>query len=113
MFRKAMTAALLGLSATAMLAPAEAYPRISGGGENLTITYGPERGHTVVGGAAASLQGGGENKLYVAPPGGRAREGRIGVVEGGQRNQQLRYLDGRPHGWAGTPADIDERGHPG
>jgi hypothetical protein len=110
------TAALgltLGLLGAATLTPATAAPLLSGGGNNLTITYGPDRGQTVVGGAHAAIQGGGDNTAYSATPGGQAREGRVGALVGGQQDKRVLYLDGLPQAWADTPADVDERGHRG
>jgi hypothetical protein len=117
MARTSLFATALGLSmslvAMASLTPAAATPLLSGGGDNMTITYGPNRGNTIVGGADAAVHGGGENKVYTARPGGKAREGRIGVLEGGHRDQAVRYQDRWPHSWAHTPADIDDLGHRG
>ena len=117
MARTSLLATALGLSlslaALAALTPAQAAPRISGGGTETTITYGAIPGDTIVGGAHATISGGGNNMVYTAQPGGQAREGRIGTPVGGGRDQRVVYEDGRPHGWAGTPADIDDRGHRG
>ena len=117
MSRTSLLAAALGfsmsLAAMASLTPAAAAPVISGGGANTTVTYGPIRGNTIVGGAHASISGGGNDTVYTAEPGGQAREGRIGALVGGHRDQAVVYNDGRPHSWAGTPADIDDRGHGG
>ena len=117
MARTSLLATALGLSlslgALAALTPAQAAPMISGGGTETIVTYGPIRGDTIVGGAHAAITGGGNNMVYTAQPGGQAREGRIGTPVGGGRDQQVIYKDGRPHGWAGTPADIDDRGHRG
>jgi hypothetical protein len=105
-------ATVLGVS-LGFAAMAHATPRLSGGGDTMTITSGAIPGHTNVGGAHATLQGGGENRGTTAAPGGRARDGRLGVVQGGGQNQRVVYDDGRPHGWAGTPAETDDRGHRG
>ncbi|WP_171611407.1 hypothetical protein [Roseicella sp. DB1501] len=105
-------AALFG-GATVPLA-ADAYPRLSGGDDDQQVTYGGMPGDTIVGGAVAGIEGGGRKQTgYTAAPGGQAREGRIGVLLGGGPDAVVRYLDGQPHRWAGTPADIDERGHGG
>lgn len=105
-------AAALGV--LALPAAAEAYPRLSGGDDDQTVSYGASRGDTIVGGALARIQGGGRDQTgYAASPGGQAREGRVGVLQGGGRDAMVQYLDGNPHRWAGTPADIDERGHGG
>ena len=78
------------------------------------VTYGPNPGDTIVGGATARIQGGGRDQTgYAARPGGQAREGRVGVLQGGGRDAAVQYLDGNPHRWAGTAADTDDRGHGG
>ncbi|RAI59612.1 hypothetical protein [Roseicella frigidaeris] len=105
-------AALFG-GATVPLA-ADAYPRLSGGDDDQQVTYGPIPGDTIVGGAVAGIEGGGRKQTgYMAAPGGQAREGRIGVLQGGGRDAAVQYLDGRPHLWADTAADTDDRGHGG
>jgi hypothetical protein len=105
-------AAALGV--LALPASAEAYPRLSGGDDDQSVTYGPARGDTIVGGATARIQGGGRDQTgYAARPGGQAREGRVGVLQGGGRDAAVQYLDGNPHRWAGTAADTDDRGHGG
>jgi len=102
------------LGGAAVPRAADAYPRLAGGDEDKQVIYGPLPGDTVVGGTTARIQGGGRDQTgYVARPGGQAREGRIGVLQGGGRDAAVQYLDGNPHRWAGTPADIDERGHGG
>ncbi|TDH59693.1 hypothetical protein E2C06_26075 [Dankookia rubra] len=118
MFPKFLSAPAFALAAAlgvlALPASAEAYPRLSGGDDDQTVTYGPSLGETIVGGATARIQGGGRDQTgYAAWPGGRAREGRVGVLQGGGRDAAVQYLDGNPHRWAGTPADTDERGHGG
>ena len=115
MFRTSLLATALGLSlgAATFVTPAEAAPRLSGGGTEAFVTYGPSRGDTIVGGTHATLQGGGRDTGYTARSGGQAREGRIGQSIGGGRDQAVVYGDGMPHGWAATEADIDERGHRG
>ncbi len=121
MARTSLLATALGLSmslaALAALTPAQAAsqtgPMISGGGTDTFVTYGPIPGDTIAGGARAAIAGGGPSLVYSAKPGGQAREGRVGTPVGGGRDQQVIYEDGRPHGWAGTPADIDDRGHRG
>ncbi|MFC7476310.1 hypothetical protein ACFQS7_18230 [Dankookia sp. GCM10030260] len=105
-------AAALGV--LALPASAEAYPRLSGGDEDQAVTYGAGLGDTIVGGAVARIQGGGRDQTgYAARPGGQAREGRLGVLQGGGRDAAVQYLDGNPHRWAGTPADVDDLGHGG
>ena len=115
MFRTSLLAAALGLSmsAAAVMTPAGATPLLSGGGVEAAVTYGPDRGDTIVGGTHATLQGGGRDTGYRAEPGGQAREGRIGQSVGGGRDKAVIYSDGMPHGWAATEADIDTRGHRG
>ena len=74
-------AAALGV--LALPASAEAYPRLSGGDDDQSVTYGPARGDTIVGGATARIQGGGRDQTgYAARPGGQAREGRVGRAAG-------------------------------
>ena len=64
----ALAVALGGL---AVPGTAEAYPRITGGDDDLVVTYGPNPGDTIVGGANARIQGGGRDETgYVARPGG-------------------------------------------
>ncbi|MBK1657096.1 hypothetical protein CKO45_02485 [Paracraurococcus ruber] len=117
MFMKSLTLPVLAvaLSAAGLPGKAEAYPQLLGGGRDAAVNYGTAiPGDTIVGGAAARIQGGGRDQTgYLALPGGQAREGRVGVLLGGGRDAAVQYLDGMPDRWAGTAADVDELGHGG
>ena len=74
MFRKAVFASMIALSAASGAAQAaDEGPYLVNRNGSQEVVYGPQRGN-VVGGAYATIVGGGDNTTYYAAPGARFEE---------------------------------------
>ena len=111
MFRKAVFASLIALGAASGAAQAaDEGPYLVNRNGNQEVVYGSQA-NNVVGGAFATITGGGDNTTYQAAPGARFEEPRlIGRLTGGGNNEQLTYTapaaqpDTAPVIQAGRPA---------
>ncbi|MCK8786994.1 hypothetical protein M0638_21710 [Roseomonas sp. NAR14] len=92
MFRMLTLASALALGTVGAAMAQDAGPIMTGGGDNLQIVY-PQPSRNVVGGAYASIQGGGDNTQYSAAVEGRRTERPLGVATmiGGGDNMQIVY----------------------
>ncbi len=94
MFRKTVFASLIAFGATAGVAAhaADEGPRLVNRNGNQEVVYDSQRGN-VVGGAFATITGGGDNTTYHAAPGSaRVEEPRlIGRLTGGGDDEQVTY----------------------
>lgn len=103
MFRKAVFASLITLGAAGGAAQAaDEGPYLVNRNGNQEVVYG-SRPDNVVGGAHATITGGGENTTYQAAPGGaRFEEPRItGSLSGGGDDEVITYA---------APARLGARG---
>lgn len=98
--RLAALALAVGGLAGAAAAQAQDHPRVSGGGENFAIDYGPNPTNNVLGGGRTVVSGGGENLVirYLDPHVvQRPPSGRILTVLGGNENWRIIWVEpGRP-----------------
>jgi hypothetical protein len=95
MFRKSVFASLIALGAAASTGAAaqaaDEGPRLVNRNGNQEVVYGPRPGN-VVGGAFATITGGGDNATYSAAPGGRTEEpALIGRLSGGGDDEVITY----------------------
>ena len=93
MFRKAVFASLIvfGAAAGATAQAADDGPYLVNRNGNQEVVYGPQRDN-VVGGAYATITGGGDNTTYQAAPGARFEQPRfVGRLIGGGNNEQVVY----------------------
>ena len=108
MLRKAVFASLIALGAAGGVAQAaDEGPRLVNRNGNQEVVYGSHRDN-VVGGAYATITGGGDNTTYqAAPAGARFEEPRvIGRLSGGGDDEVITYTApvlhaGRPGGTRG------------
>ena len=93
MFRKSIFASLIALGAAAAGAAqaAENGPRLVNRNGSQEVVYDQPRGN-VVGGAYATVTGGGENAAYSAAPGARTEEpALVGRLSGGGNDEVITY----------------------
>ena len=93
MFRKAVFASLIALGAASagVAQAADEGPFLVNRNGSQEVVYDSPRGN-VVGGAYASITGGGDNTTYQAAPGARVEEPRlIGRLTGGGDDEQVTY----------------------
>ena len=75
MIRNAVFASLIALGAAGAAQAAETGPRLVNQGGSQEVVYGQEPNGNVVGGAFATITGGGDNRVYHAAPGARTEAG--------------------------------------
>ncbi len=96
MFRNAVFASLIALGAASAATGAAAQtadegPRLVNRNGTQEVVYGPRPGN-VVGGAHATITGGGDNTTYRAAPGARTEEpALIGRLSGGGDDEVVTY----------------------
>lgn len=104
MFRKTVFASLIALGAAAAAGAAQAAdegPRLVNRNGSQEVVYDGPRGN-VVGGAYATITGGGDNTVYSAAPGGRTEEpALVGRLSGGGDDEVITYS---------APAQLGARG---
>ena len=107
MFRKAVFASLIALGAAAAGGAAQAAdegPYLVNRNGNQEVVYGSQADN-VVGGAYATITGGGDNTTYYAAPGARFEEPRlVGRLVGGGNNEQVIYTAPTAPAQAGLPS---------
>ena len=107
MIRKLILASAIALG-TAGLAQAQSAVQITGGGDNLEITYASAP-RNVVGGGEVALSGGGVNRSY-SYRALRAQPGLAATLQGGGDNAQLIYGSGAPAAGFAQAAGLAPRG---
>lgn len=102
MIRNIAFASLIALgAATGVAQAADNYPRIVNRNGNQEVVY-DEPSRNVVGGAFATITGGGNNQTYSAAPGARTEEpSLVGRLSGGGDNEVISYS---------APARLGTRG---
>jgi hypothetical protein len=82
MIRNALFASMIVLGAAGAAQASDPGPRLVNRNGTQEVVYGPQGPDNVIGGAFATIAGGGANLVYRAAPGGRTQEadGRIGRV---------------------------------
>ena len=110
MFRKAVFASLIALgAATSAAQAADEGPYLVNRNGNQEVVYGPQRDN-VVGGAYATITGGGDNTTYQAAPGARFEEPRlVGRLSGGGDDEVITYTAPAQ----GNAASVLQAGRPG
>ncbi len=95
MIRNALLAGFVALGTAAAFGTAHASDvRLSGGGDNMTINYvGPAPHENVLGGAVASITGGGSDTVYTASRVVAAQPARNAALIGGGRDARIVLLD--------------------
>jgi hypothetical protein len=96
MFRKIAFASLIALGAAGAAQAAEDGPRLVNRNGSQEVVYEGLRDN-VVGGAYATITGGGDNTVYRAAPGARTEEpALVGRLSGGGDNEVITYSPARP-----------------
>ena len=95
MFRKSVVASLIALGAAAgagtAAQAADNGPRLVNRNGSQEVVYDGHRGN-VVGGAYATITGGGDNAVYSVAPGGRTEEpALVGRLSGGGDDEVITY----------------------
>jgi hypothetical protein len=98
MIRNAVFASLIALGAAGAAQAADPGPRLVNVNGSQEVVYGSQPAGNVVGGAFASISGGGDNLVYRAAPGARteASTGLVARLENVNGDQRVLYGPATP-----------------